>query len=105
MRKIIIIIFYLLAFQSNAQIKDNKTVTISPYKLRIEKPTNFKGIQFDKKMYTNGCAWINAKGYLILKDSSNYIHLNSEKKQITVLSLFPNLFYIDNKANCLYLIK
>jgi len=103
MRKIIIIIFYLLAFQSNAQIKDNKTVTISPYKLRIEKPTNFKGIQFDKKMYTNGCAWINAKGYLILKDSTNFIHINSNNKKIIILSIFPNLYFIENNVNLYYI--
>jgi len=78
---------------------------INPYKIKIEKIKNFKGIKFDSKVYMNECATVNSKGYLILKDSSNYIHLNSEKKQITVLSLFPNLFYIDNKANCLYRIK
>lgn len=100
----IIIILLLFVFKLQAQVSIQDSIVINPYNIKIVKIPFFKGIKFNDKICGNGCAWMDNNGFLQLKDSSNYINLYFKATQYKILSLFPNLYFINCKDSSLYFI-
>ena len=91
-----------LSVSAQEMLKHGKTIL--PYSVEIESIVWSQNIIFDENS-ENDYAFIDGEMVLHLRDSSNFLYLKCKGVDYKILSLFPNLYYMNVKTKDLFYIK